>query len=235
LKENYMQNVKFSVRQILCHPSCPDVPEDIWNDILKSNYVDFNKILLALFTLEGDPKPSFEIRELKLSSSQTKPTRHIKSHGEWVLVWFKYQSAVSFAFPHRLQELQDYFTHINSNFSALPDASYKVVNYDRAIRSLVGRSNQYLLTDFSCFNYLYTMHIISSLRGNSLSSTSSLMNNKYRFGSSNEICRRYNDERCNNTNCRYQHICFGCKSHEHPYKICSQKAECRGNFQERRK
>ncbi|KAI0784797.1 hypothetical protein C8Q75DRAFT_723794, partial [Abortiporus biennis] len=204
LKENYMCNTKFSVRQVLCYPECPDVPEEVWSDILKSKFVNFDKILSTLFTLEGDSKPSVKIGELKLSSLQSKP-----SH--WVLVWFKYQSAVTFAFPHRLQELQDYFEHINYNFSTLPDVPYKVINYDRAVRSLIGRSNQFLFTDFACFNYLYTMHIVSSLRGFSSNNSNSSVNRR-RFGSSSEICKCFNDERCISTTCKYQHICFRCRS-----------------------
>ena len=63
-----------------------------------------------------------------------------------------YQQAVVFLYPHRERELREYFTHINGTFASLASAErYRVIEFDRAVRSEVGRSNRKTLTEFGTY------------------------------------------------------------------------------------
>ncbi|GBE89941.1 hypothetical protein SCP_1702670 [Sparassis crispa] len=165
LKENYTRDLAVSKQRILCHPDCPNVPEAIWNDVLSSRYVDLDKIFTAFYTVDGDHKQTLKLGDLKvISGGSSRPGKHVARHSDWTNAWVRYQEAIFFAFPHQANELRDYAAHINESFIALPESqASKVLNYDRAVRSAVGRSNRLLLTDLSSFNHFYTMHIVMDL------------------------------------------------------------------------
>ena len=113
LKRNYLLDLSFTKQCILGHPDCPDIPEVLWKDILQEAYIDLDKILSAEYSVVGDHRGTIKLGQYELVSAPTKPSRHIKTHGEWTIAWGKYQLAVVFAFPHRSRELQQYFAAIS--------------------------------------------------------------------------------------------------------------------------
>ena len=42
----------------------------------------------------------------------------------------------------------------------------------------------------------------------------------FAHSSNTEICKRYNEERCNYKKCRFRHVCSGCKKGNHPSTRC---------------
>ncbi len=56
----------------------------------------------------------------------------VGSHGDWTIVWQKYQHAVCFAYPHRVLELEKYHEHIVDKFGSIPVAM-QVISYNSAV------------------------------------------------------------------------------------------------------
>ncbi|OSC98602.1 hypothetical protein PYCCODRAFT_1374925 [Trametes coccinea BRFM310] len=229
LKENYTRDLAYSKQRVVCSPACPPVPDAIWTDVLANRYVDLDRVFSAIYTVEGDSKSSIKLGDFELTSLPTKPKRHIERHGHWTVAWALYQRAVIFVYPHRERELRAYYDQINGFFAAVSDyEAFRVINLDRAIRGEVGRSNTLLLSDFSRFNHLYTMHVVgagAATQSASLSSpTSRKSGGTRRTGTSNEACIRFNEGRCTSRNCRYRHVCSTCAARDHVVSSCSQKA-----------
>ncbi|CDO72461.1 hypothetical protein BN946_scf184980.g2 [Trametes cinnabarina] len=161
LKENYTRDLAFAKQSVVCSPRCPPVPDAVWTDVLANRYVDLDRIFSAIYTVDGDSKNSVKLGDFELSGLPSKPKRRIERHGHWTIAWALYQRAVLYVYPHRERELRTYYDQINGFFAAVSEAeASRIVNLDRAIRGEVGRSNTLLLSDFSRFNHLYTMHVV---------------------------------------------------------------------------
>lgn len=228
LKENYTRDVAYTKQRLLCQPFVPSIPESSWNDIIADRYTDLDKIFTALTTVESNTKQTFKLGELELSSADVfKVTKHIRTHGDWISAWTRYQEAVKFLYPCRFRELTDYQLYISRLFTAVGDSrNWQVINYDKAIRGEVGRSNSLRLSDFHSFHDLYTMHIVASdlsgRRSNSVTSgPSSSRQTQLRR---NEPCRRFNANLCSSQqSCRYRHCCSACGG-DHRLTACTKPA-----------
>ncbi|CDO68213.1 hypothetical protein BN946_scf184913.g3 [Trametes cinnabarina] len=210
LKENYTRDLATAKQRVVCSPGCPPVPDAIWSDVLANRYVDLDRVFSAVYAVDGDHKQSIRLGELELSGVPAKPKRHIERHGHWTIAWALYQRAVLYVYPHREPELRAYYDQINGFFAAVSEhEAIRIVNLDRAIRGEVGRSNTLLLSDFSRFNHLYTMHVVgagASTQSAPISSTSPRRSITRRATTSSEPCIRFNDGRCNSARmCRYHH------------------------------
>ncbi|THH16009.1 hypothetical protein EUX98_g9370 [Antrodiella citrinella] len=202
-KENYTRDLPLCRQAIMSRPNAPGLPSNIWTSILSNEYVDLNKVLGALYSTGGDTKQAQQFGEFEIITDNVKTTRTITSHGHWAIAWTKYCAGVTFAYPHRDSELKAYGEHITNAFSAVDEISHRrVIEYDKAIRTDVGRLNNVLLTDFGRFNHIYTMHINSSGAGSSASSSRTEGRSKLTTSDtssrslSNEICKRFNSGNC---------------------------------------
>ncbi|KAI9064554.1 hypothetical protein FKP32DRAFT_1714216 [Trametes sanguinea] len=226
LKENYTRDLTLAKQRVICSPGCPPVPDSVWTDILANRYVDLDRVFSAIYTIDGDHKQSVKLGELELSGLPTKPKKHIERHGHWTIAWALYQRAVLYVYPHREQELRTYYDQINGFFAAVSELeAFRIINLDRAIRGEVGRSNTLLLSDFSRFNHLYTMHVVGA--GAATPS----------FSQGSSTSRRAATRRpgaCSSRSCRYRHICSSCSGRDHVASSCPQKAPS-GTFNDRRK
>lgn len=197
LKENYTRDLTLAKQRVVCSPGCPPIPDSVWSDVLANRYVDLDKIFSAVYTIDGDHKSSVKLGDLELVGFPSKPKRHVERHGHWTVAWALYQRAVLYVYPHREPELRAYYDQINSFFAAVSEfEASRVVNLDRAIRGEVGRSNTLLLSDFSRFNHLYTMHVVGA--GAATQSSPSNSANPRRSGvskraASSEACIRFNE------------------------------------------
>ncbi len=230
LKENYTRDLSLAKQRVVCSPGCPSIPDSVWVDVLANRYVDLDKIFSAIYTVDGDHKSSIKLGELELVGFPTKPKRHVERHGHWTVAWALYQRAVLYVYPHREGELRVYSDQINSFFAAVSEhEASRVINLDRAIRGEVGRSNTLLLSDFSHFNHLYTMHVVGTgAASQSASASSSSLRRSgapRRITSSTEACIRFNEGRCTSRSCRYRHVCSSCAARDHVAQACPQKVE----------
>ncbi|OSD08154.1 hypothetical protein PYCCODRAFT_1358163 [Trametes coccinea BRFM310] len=228
LKENYTRDLAVAKQRVVCSPGCPPVPDSVWLDVLANRFVDLDKIFSAVYAVDGDNKNSVKFGDFELSGLPSKPKKHIERHGHWTIAWALYQRAVLFVYPHREKELRTYYDQINGFFAAVSEhEAVRVVNLDRAIRGEVGRSNTLLLSDFSHFNHLYTMHVVGSGASAQSSTTAPPSSRRgtgvRRPGSSSEACIRFNEGRCSSRNCRYRHVCSLCSARDHVASSCTQK------------
>ncbi|KAI9063516.1 hypothetical protein FKP32DRAFT_1534729, partial [Trametes sanguinea] len=224
LKENYTRDLALAKQRVVCSPGCPPVPDSVWTDILANRFVDLDRVFSAVYAIDGDSKQSIKLGELELSGLPSKPKRHVERHGHWTIAWALYQRAVLYVYPHREQELRTYYDQINGFFAAVSELeAIRIINLDRAIRGEVGRSNTLLLSDFSRFNHLYTMHVVgtgAATQSSYQGATTPRRNVPRRVGTSNEACIRFNEGRCSSRTCRYRHVCSICAGRDHVASAC---------------
>ena len=221
LKENYMRDLGYAKQRVVCNPLCPSFPPELWKDVLAGRYVDFDKI----YANEHSTSPNRR-RIVKLDKSgqlrvqESKPEVRIHSHGQWNIAWDKYEQAVHFAYPNRDRELRDYSKYISRQFSAVPDKlADRVINYDRAVRTEVGLSNDLLLTDSLHFNDLYTVHILCPGEDPSRDSEGTSSTKEFPRRPL-PICIKWNEDRCDWEQCRYRHVCAECGAKDHSAIHC---------------
>ncbi|THH15239.1 hypothetical protein EUX98_g9496 [Antrodiella citrinella] len=232
LKENYTRDIAQCKQLVLAQPCAPELPDVVWDPILKNGYVDLNKIFTGYYSTSGDARQSHKFGDLELYTEQIKTDRTITQHGHWTIAWTKYVEGVLFTYPHRGWELRTYGEYINNTFAAVRDGEQqKVINYERAVRTMVGRRNDLLLTDFSRFNHLYTMHVNSSGAGSSTGASQAQGGGRRANSAtggvrsfSNEICKRWNAGKCGEARaCKYRHVCLKCSARTHVDTNCPEK------------
>ncbi|THH17333.1 hypothetical protein EW146_g3442 [Bondarzewia mesenterica] len=143
LKANYVRDVKFIKSEIASQPDLPDIPPAVWDDLIRSAYIDFDKIVTSHYTLEGDPREARQLGDFE---------------ADWSLAWNKYKQGVLYLYRHRGLELQTYDEYILGQFTAT--SADTVINFDKAVHSRVGRQNNVKLSDFRKFNDLFTSQIV---------------------------------------------------------------------------
>ncbi|KJA29283.1 hypothetical protein HYPSUDRAFT_127959, partial [Hypholoma sublateritium FD-334 SS-4] len=96
----------------------------------------------------GEP---VDLDALSFTVPETK--RHVRTHADWVSAWDKTVAATSFLFPHRRRELWTYRDDINEEFLCQPDVTqhHRIIQYDRAVRIIVGGGEEHRLTDINTF------------------------------------------------------------------------------------
>ncbi|KAI0039985.1 hypothetical protein FA95DRAFT_1684034, partial [Auriscalpium vulgare] len=95
LKSNYLRDLSGAKQLILSRPDCPAVPLSIWKDVLSSAYVDLDKVFSGHYALDGDPRGLHKLGDFELVLGSSKPDRHIRSHGDWMVAWTPYADAVT--------------------------------------------------------------------------------------------------------------------------------------------
>lgn len=209
LKENYLRDVALVKQRILCRPDCPEVPELVWNGIISSKYVDFDHIFSSIFSVDGDSKDTFHFGDVELSTASTKPTKKVKSQGDWISCWNRYYDAVVYVYPCRDIELRTYSTYVNDTFVGLrDDCAPQVVLFDRGARVVAARGNRGSLSDAFKLQYLQIMYLHPS--GAAAPGVVARAEGSRSRGRSNDVCNKYNDGKCPNRDCRYKHACRSC-------------------------
>ncbi|KIP09230.1 hypothetical protein PHLGIDRAFT_22995 [Phlebiopsis gigantea 11061_1 CR5-6] len=223
LKENYLRDTAAIKRLVLCHPKRPEIPDALWGDVIANRYVDLDKIFASLYSIDGDSSERFRIGELDLVTHTPRSTRKISEHGDWTITWVIYQDAVTFLYPHREKELREYYNFVTGLFRSLAAGErMRAINYDRAVRSEVGRSNSKLLNEATNLSHMYTQHIHAA--GASASTAAGQPNPAKRSRNSRnaEPCHRWNEGKCSRgTDCRYKHACNKCGSPRHVERDCN--------------
>ena len=74
------------------------------------------------------------IADLKLHFGAKKPSKTVKSHGDWVITWRIAFKATQSVFPHCETELEECNDYIMTYFASVnPGSHWKVLNLDKAI------------------------------------------------------------------------------------------------------
>ena len=97
----------------------------------------------------------------EISLGKADPAQKVQTSSNWTITWHAATKAVMFAFPHRGEELWQWGDYMASEFSAKqPNAHYKLIAFDKAIRAMVRRGQAVLLTNHDQFTYLYSAYLL---------------------------------------------------------------------------
>ncbi|TFY77495.1 hypothetical protein EWM64_g6516 [Hericium alpestre] len=219
LKENYTRNLDSAKQLVISNPEVPEFPQALWKDVLANNFIDLDKVLSGEYSTTGDPKvvEKFGDTGYAFMAGDLKPSKAVRSHGEWTIAWESYTEAVLFAYPHRQKELRVYSAEITRLFCATTlDFADRVIQFDCTARSRVSKSNQLLLSDLGNFSDLSISHFSSAGAGASKPAPKMpALGNR-----SNDVCRRFNEGVCVSRTCKYRHSCFNCKACDHGANSC---------------
>ena len=206
-------------------PNSPSgIPSSQWERILKGDAVDLNQIFASLHHVVPDEERTGRLGDTEISFGVTEAKKRINSASEWSSAWRRASKAVSFAFPHRREELLEYGDYIESEFAAkLNSSHHKLILYDIALRNEVAGGQRALLTDKNKFSRLYSAIVLpdgveSQPKGNNRKPSTPQQ------GGKPEICNKFNAGTCKNSDsdCKYRHICKQCGKSGHPKKDCKE-------------
>lgn len=134
-----------------------NIPPSQWERILKGESVDLNQVLSSIHRITTLDKKKAKIGETEISLGAVEAARKISSYNEWSIAWRKAARAISFVFPHRKEELDEYTDYIEGEFEAKQTTAHcRVIHFDIAVRNLVCGGQQILLTDTQKFLRLYS-------------------------------------------------------------------------------
>lgn len=210
LKANYRADLATSLLRLHDAVYLPQFPRALWKELLQGYYIDFDKLASTVRSLTGDATESRKLGDFEIHSDSIKITRRVTDKLEWSEAYGMYAGAVKFAFPCREKELIGYVHNISKLFSG---TAYRfhgaILDYDRAVRTRVGRSNNFLLTDTAEFDDLAKAHM--SPMGAAAHSI---------FG---DYCHRFNAGKKHDDRCPYKHGCHFCGSPEHGAHVCPRR------------
>jgi hypothetical protein len=173
----------------------PRLTDSEWTNVLSGRAVNLDNVFSGSMSTRTDDRSFERLGAIELWYRVTKPSKTVQSSGDWVIAWSYASKAIQFAFPHRARELITYQEYIMSHFAAvLPQHHGMVIELDKAIRKLVGETNDVELTDTNRFrsleiSYLHAIGVGASSTPNSRT--------KGKAGQkSGEICRQFNNDAC---------------------------------------
>jgi hypothetical protein len=158
----YMEDFRAVKASLAVSLKRPEFPETEWDSIIRGRVVDLNKVLSAMFIVGFDMKKTEHMGSLEVRFGQTTPIKKVTTLREWEMAWGRTCRAICYAFPHRKDELELYGEHISGLFKAI-NLQYhgRIILYDQSVRARAACWNDILLSDFSRFEDLRTMHISS--------------------------------------------------------------------------
>jgi hypothetical protein len=215
------------VRNSITHSaSCPEFPQSEWTNIIAGKAVSLDQILSATYTTIADNRNVTKLGNIEITAENSAPpVKLVKTHGEWSAAWQKAQIAYIYIMPHRATELRKYGDHISQLFSAFSPANHgRIINYDKALRTLVASRRNVTLCDYHEFQALRIAHLDHHGSGTGQSSGSSAKNTEAKGKTSaakrkSEICRRHNAGTCPGS-CGRTHACSICKDVSHVEADC---------------
>ena len=200
-------------------PKSPSgIPSSQWERILKGEPVDLNQIFSSLHHVVIDEERTGRLGETEISFGVAGPKRRISTAAEWSTAWRKASKAITFAFPHRREELLEYGDYIESEFAAkITSSHHKILLYDTALRNEVAAGQHVLLTDHARFTRLYSAIVMPD----GIEGASDELNTRKPTkpkGEKPEICNKFNAGKCkkHDAECKYRLAYVGqcCAWHE---------------------
>jgi hypothetical protein len=217
----YSKDLKFTKSSILTSANAPQFPNSEWSNVIIGSMVDLDHVISGSFAISCDNREVEVVGGIQFKFGTVKPSKQVRTSGDWFIAWRLYTQAVAFAFPHRRSELDTYGEQILSLFAAtLPHNHSHIISLDKAIRVRVGERRNLLLSDSPSFDdlRLYWLNPIGAgalevgTKDKALKATSR----------SEEACERWNRGACRSkaSECKYRHVCQGCRG-QHKIDECS--------------
>jgi hypothetical protein len=206
---------------------CPDFPHSEWGNIIAGKPVNLDQVLSSIYTTISDNRSITKIGELEITSEAAAPaSKTVKTHGEWTTAWHKTEIAYQYVMPHRTNELRKYGDHMSQLFSAFAISTHgRLINYDKAVRTLVASRRDVTLGDYNEFQALRIAHLDHHGSGSYQTSGTSPRNAETKTSKSDaakrrkEVCRRHNLGTCPGS-CGRLHACNICKDTSHIETNC---------------
>lgn len=210
--------------------SPPGIPSSQWERIFRGDAVDLNQIYASLHHVIPDEERTGRVGDTEISFALSETKKRVRTASEWSSAWRRASRAITFAFPHRRDELLEYGDYIEGEFAAkLTSSHHRVILYDSALRNEVGGGQHCLLMDSHKFSRLYSAIVmpdgVETQHGSGGKNKKSSGTNQ--DASKSEICNKFNNGTCKNADadCKYRHACKGCKKPGHGKKDCPGKAD----------
>jgi len=222
-----MRDPKCVKLSLLLSPRCLPFPDSQWTQLLAGHSVDLDHVFSGLYSVSHDSRQTEKLGDMELAFGISAPTRHVQTHGDWVIAFDAFVEATKFVFPHRSHELSKYAQHIQQLFASFPESLHlRIIHYDRAVRLQISQARNLLLTDFMEFVDIHALWIHN---GGSSGSTQPPKSGKKKSlsptGATRQrvAYRRWNDGKCPNTAkaCDYLHHCSKCDSPNHTAPECT--------------
>ena len=231
LQRNYAEDPRQAIVDVLNSPGVPEFPASEWLNLFKGNPVDLNRVLTGRYSLAWDEKQSEQLGDFEISQRSLVPSKPVQTAGDWVIAWQQTSTAISYAFPHRHDEVVKYNEHVLSLFAAIsPSLHQRILDYDRAVRKRVAATRHVRLTDVADFVDLRLQFLESAGANASTAERKAASRNgqtrpagrRPRDRDPNEICRRYNAGVDHGPvgDCPYRHACLSCGTAGHPKSEC---------------
>ena len=201
--------------------SPPGIPSSQWERILKGDAIDLNQIFASLHHTIPDEERTGRLGDTEISFGVSEPKKRISTAAEWSTTWWRATRAISFAFPHRKDELLEYGDYIEAEFAAkIVSSHHKILLYDAALRNEVAAGQHILLTDHYRFSRLYSAIVMPD----GIEALSDKFTGRKPNKSSDkpEICNKFNAGTCKHSSseCKYRHLCKNSKKHGHGKNDC---------------
>ena len=218
---------KFQVRIAAKAPR--GIPVAQWERIFRGETLDLNHFLSSLHHTTVDEAGETRIGNAKISFGITEAKRKVSTASDWASAWRLATKAVAFAFPHRSEELSAYGDFIDGEFQAKQLYSHsRVIMFDIAVCNIVQGGQTCLLTNHQTFSQLYSAILMpdgaeSAQKRGASAQRSNPSSSSRASGSKPDICNHFNTSfGCPSTDsdCRYCHICKGCKKGGHGKDQC---------------
>ena len=225
--ENIARDPKRAKSSLLLSPHCPPFPDSQWTQLLAGRSIDLNHVFSGLYSVSHDSRQTEKLGDMELAFGISAPTRHVQTHGDWVIAFDALVDATKFVFPHRAHELSKYSRHIRQLFASFPEKLHlRIIHYDRAVQLRISQAHNLLLTDFAEFADIHALWIHNGGSGGSTQSLESAeKKNSSSTGATRQrvACRRWNEGKCPNTSkaCDYLHHCNKCDNPNHTAPECT--------------
>ncbi|KAJ3859604.1 hypothetical protein EV359DRAFT_7658, partial [Lentinula novae-zelandiae] len=226
--ENFRLNLGNAIESIEQSGINPIFPKKLWKSVLRDEYIELSEVhaLGATYHVPEAPRPASKKFAALKSSTLAKPasTKAITDQASWRRAWRATADAISFAFADRRSELIAYEEHVGRLFDdTLPNFHHNVINYDKAVRQLIGSRRDILFDEFEHADVarIRNMYLLPTGTHFSTSTFPAPRANQAGLQPRNRaegMCRKFDRGNCDG--CERKHICATCSEPGHGSHDC---------------
>ena len=209
----------------------PEFLDSEWVKVLQGKVVDLDIIISVIHSIITDNQATETFGDFEFQFGHLKPTKTVRNHGDWLIVYSAFQHTMWFIYPHRESELIRYSEYITAYFvSTNAGGQNQVLNLNKAIWCWSGSVNNMLLDQFEKFRFLEVWHIFSKAAGDQGAQGNQWGSSAGQCGGvsawwSKDPCWLFNQGKCGKkaSKCWYRHVCIRCGKKGYAEKECTSK------------
>ena len=109
----------------------PQFPDSEWTNLIAGWAVDLDHVLSGTHTIAHEQHITEQVGGIQVSTGSRKPSKTVKTHGDWVIAWNNASEVIVHLFEHCHGELNKYTKCINQLFATYPvDQHWHVIQFD---------------------------------------------------------------------------------------------------------